>query len=367
MQIAHIAALGRRLALHFPDGADSSLESAVRRAWTGAMLPDTVSTADADVHVPPPGAHAEQALSDLTAAVTRRAIDRRRGEIWMTHAGGVADPDGRVCMLVGPSGAGKTTATRRLSRRFGYVSDETVAVEPGGRVLPYRKPLSLVVDGESWKRQVAPEELGLRALPDTPLRLSAVIVLDRSRHAPATPRAVPLDTLDALIAVAEHSSGLSSMHRPLATIAACLAAAPPYRLEYRNDADLTGIVEDLLSTPSPRRAGVRHEPPTDEVARAADLPGPPPGLYRRAPFVDAVSDDTRLAVLRHVGHGEGELTVISGIAPEIWRQCATDSDLRTIGERIASVHGSPPPGEPADELLQVGLDDLVRSGVLLRG
>lgn len=367
MQVAHIAALGRRLALHFPADVDSSLEQAVRRAWTGALLPDITPPADADVHVPLVGAEPERTLSELTATITRRAIERRRGEIWMTHAGGVADAEGRVCMLVGPSGAGKTTATRRLSRRFGYVSDETVAVEPDGRVLPYRKPLSLVVSGEDWKQQRAPEELGLRPLPGKPLRLTAVIVLDRSRHAPAVPRAVPLDPLDALVAVAEHSSGLSSMQRPLSMIAERLAAAPPYRLEYRDDADLSPLVVELLTASVARQQTIAQEPPLGVFDRMSGSDAPRPGHYRRAPFIDAVSDAGRLAVLRHIGQGEGEVTVVSGIAPEIWRQCATDSDFAAIGERVASVHGSPPAGEAADDLLQNGLDDLVRCGVLLRG
>ena len=52
----------------------------------------------------------------------------------MLHAAGIADADGLVVALVGPSGMGKTTASSYLARHgFGYVTDETVSIGPGGR------------------------------------------------------------------------------------------------------------------------------------------------------------------------------------------------------------------------------------------
>ena len=84
------------------------------------------------------------------------------------HAGGVADERRRVLAVVGPSGTGKTTATLALARRLGYVSDETVSIDPAGTVAPHPKPLSVVVDPQRLrdKEQMSPDDLGLMPTPD---------------------------------------------------------------------------------------------------------------------------------------------------------------------------------------------------------
>ena len=72
--------------------------------------------------------------------------------------------------LVGPSGTGKTTATRLLATRLGYVSDETVSIDPDGTVAPHPKPLSVVARptaGRGDKQQLSPDDLGLAARPPT--------------------------------------------------------------------------------------------------------------------------------------------------------------------------------------------------------
>ncbi len=362
MPDAIIDALGRRFALRFAAGTDAALEGAVRRAWTGAQNPDSSTPPDGAIDVPLADTSPERVLSDLSATVTRRAIEHRRGELWMVHAGGVADENGRVCMLVGPSGAGKTTATRRLSRRFAYVSDETVAVADDGQVTPYRKPLSLVVSGEAWKRQLAPEELGLGTLPDAPLQLGVVLVLDRSADAPTVPRAIPLDTLSAITAVAEHSSGLASMPTPLATIAAHLRRAPAFRLWYRDDTDLAPIVRALLDDPGVRRG-------SDDVygeGRPAAITARP-ATYRSAPVVDALRGDDDVLVLRRAAQGDGLLTRLSGIAPVIWRTCRSGAERAEIVAAVTAAFGPPPTGESADELTRAALDVLCASGVIEAG
>ena len=69
------------------------------------------------------------------------------------HAGGVADESRRVLAVVGPSGTGKTTATLALARRLGYVSDETVSIDPDGTVAPHPKPLSVVPDPQRLREK----------------------------------------------------------------------------------------------------------------------------------------------------------------------------------------------------------------------
>ncbi len=140
-------------------------EEAVARARERSML------ADSD----------ELRLMDtLSSHLTRTAIQARLGELWMLHACALAHPEtGATVVLVGPSGSGKTTVAATLGRHFGYLSDETVAIRHDGTVLPYPKPLSVLVDGRGPKRQESPSDLGLLVAPSRPW-LKAIALLDRT-------------------------------------------------------------------------------------------------------------------------------------------------------------------------------------------
>ena len=84
-------------------------------------------------------------------------------------------------MFVAPSGTGKTTLACLLGRSFGYLTDETVGIDPpSGRILPYPKPLSVRISPEK-RRELSADELGLRAVPADPTvaRLVVLLRLDR--------------------------------------------------------------------------------------------------------------------------------------------------------------------------------------------
>ena len=108
-----IEALGLPVELDL-DGLTPAEAQAVRRAWrdaetaTGAL--DAVR-----VQVREQGDASDLAplLERLSQRVTLAAIEAHRGRRWMLHAAGLALPDGRVVVLVGPSGRGKTTVTSR--------------------------------------------------------------------------------------------------------------------------------------------------------------------------------------------------------------------------------------------------------------
>ena len=63
------------------------------------------------------------------------------------HSGAV-ERDGRVLLIAGMKGAGKSTLTAALVQRGArYVTDEVAVIDlPSGRVCPYPKPLDLSVD-----------------------------------------------------------------------------------------------------------------------------------------------------------------------------------------------------------------------------
>ena len=116
----------------------------------------------------------------LTTQVTMAALKATAGLRINLHAGGVADERHRVLAVVAPSGTGKTTATLALAKRLGYVSDETVSIDPDGTVAPHPKPLSVVLDPQRLrdKQQLSPDDLGLMPTPDEG-RLARLVVLQR--------------------------------------------------------------------------------------------------------------------------------------------------------------------------------------------
>jgi hypothetical protein len=81
-------------------------------------------------------------------AIVRRApaglaIEEAQNQL-LLHAA-AAERDGRVVLLAGPEGSGKSTLVAALVRSgLRYVTDETVAVElPGVTIAPYPKPIAL--------------------------------------------------------------------------------------------------------------------------------------------------------------------------------------------------------------------------------
>ena len=181
----------------------------------------------------------------LSSHLTLEAIGARFGELWMLHACAVADPvTGATAVLVAPSGTGKTTAAVALGRHFGYLTDETAAICADGTLVPYPKPLSVLVDGRGPKGQHSPTELGLLAAPARPL-LAAVALLDRTGT--GAPRVEAVRTVAALPALAEQTSALQLHERPLHMVAEHLHRTGGLRrITYREADDLVAVVAELI-------------------------------------------------------------------------------------------------------------------------
>lgn len=288
----------------------------------------------------------------VSRAVTLASLRRRRGTAVLLHAAGL-ESQGRAVALVGASGAGKSTAALALGRGLGYLSDETVAVEPDGRISPYPKPVSVIADPSTpWdKHEESPDALGLREVSGTAY-LEAVVVLERD-PARDVPELAALPLLDGVLAVIAQSSSLALLDRPLHRLAELLSrSGGPYVLRYAEIADCEGLVRDLLE----HRERPLREPWTTTPGR--DNGGVPrAGTLARAPWRDAL-------------HGEGGSVVLVGedvvrlgpVGEVLWDAAAEGVGVDEAVEAVIGALGAHP---DAERLVRAGIDDLVRAGVLL--
>jgi len=367
-------------------GLGSDEADAVRSAWRDCAAPAGAAV-DVTIRVRDDGDVADLAhvLERLSQRVTLAAIGARRGQLWMLHAAGLALPDGKVIALIGPSGRGKTTASRALGAELGYVSDETVGIDVDGRVWPYRKPLSIIEGGRGPKVQRAPSALGLQPLPGAELQLAAIVLLQREADGPDAPRVEPVDMGDALEELVAQSSYLSSMDAPLQLIAGLAAQTGGLRrVVYREAATLSAVIRSLAerrpsgawSGRTPRSLSERGETKRPDVpattprslserseTKRAD---PFAELWFRTPFHDAIDldDPDRIAVLQVDERDEGMLRVLAGIAPALWRAAegASHEDLVTAA---VAAHGEPE-GQDAGALVDAALTGVADGGLLER-
>ncbi|WP_372468647.1 hypothetical protein ACCO44_04685 [Microbacterium maritypicum] len=335
---------------------DEDFRARAAAAWTDARY-EGDRVADA-VAVVPADTEDAAALSALSTDVTIKALAHRRHDpIWMLHAAGLATDDGRVVVLSAASGTGKTTAARHLSKRYAYVSDETIGIDDTGRVVPYRKPLSIIEQDAVPKAQVALSSIGgAHPLPDE-LRVAKIVVIDRSPEGPEAPEIEPLDIADALALLGPQTSYLSDGPVPLQRIAALLeATGGAVRLRYREVTGIDGIIDDLLDVePAPIPSIVTRTAPVVETSVA--------DAYRRAETVDELVLDGRIAVLRRTPTG-GQVHVLDGIGPTIWTAAAGGSALAQLVDAVVSAHGEPADGDPVT-IVQTAVQVLIADGILL--
>lgn len=339
----------------------------VLTAWQDARTDTRAApTATVIAHgtVPPP-----TMLAGLSVDVTLAALKQRAGDLLLLHAAGLAMPDGRVIALVGPSGRGKTTAARVLGSELGYVSDETVGIAADGTVMPYRKPLSLIEHASHVKVQRSPSELGLRPLADPPLRLAALVLLERNDRN-SEPRLEKLDLAEAIASLAQQASYLGRMPRPLLTIRSHVESiGGVHRIAYSDVSTLVPVLSNLaadVAVPPPREIHDQTpDTPTPDNARGrfGGASGP---TYRRVQPLDAVVlEDERLLLLVRLGEYSTRVFVLDGIAPTLWNASA---DPVTVAELVAATvdrHGAPI-GQDATESVTATLDQLADAGIIVR-
>ncbi|WP_164878170.1 hypothetical protein [Microbacterium enclense] len=289
----------------------------------------------------------EQGLSDLSTRVTLEALDALRGTRLLLHAAGVAAPDGRVLAMVGPSGRGKTTASRHAGRRFGYVSDESVAVDANLTVWPYRKPLSVIVEGKSVKQQIAPSDLGLLPLPDAPLHLSGITLLDRD-PATTSPGAQHVDLIDAICEMTPQISYLPELPNPLQYVARIVdRLGAVTRLIYRDATDLPDLITEMFAAPAPAAQSWSAAPPAS-----------PAGPWEVSPVDDAILVDGRACILQ-----DGTVTALDERGCLVWVKYREGATVTEITDAAVAAFGTPAHAS-ARALIEQTIDELRAHGLL---
>lgn len=231
---------------------DAALAGAAALAWSRCREPreSSAETEPVTARVPESPDRIPAILQGLTQQITRSVIQAQTGRLLMFHAGAVSHPvTGASLVFIAPGGTGKTTLARALGASYGYLTDETVGIEPGTwRIHPYEKPLSLRT-GDPHKKEVSPDELGLVAAHPG-ARVARVILLARPADHGAGPEVEELGLLDAVAAVLPESSAVDRLERPLHVVAELLeAAGPALRVRYAEAAELLPLVAELIGAP----------------------------------------------------------------------------------------------------------------------
>jgi hypothetical protein len=188
-------------------------------------------------------------MDRMSPLITRRAVSSRKDDLVMFHACAVADPrTGKAVVLYGPSGAGKTTLARTLCTDLVYLSDETAGVTADAYVLPYPKPLSIIVNpGDQLKEQMSPGALGLMPPGDRRFTLGGLVQLRRDPEHRGKAVLEHLATVDALPELIAQTSYTSRLDRPLHRLADLARAVDGVlRVTYADAEQLRPVVRTLL-------------------------------------------------------------------------------------------------------------------------
>jgi hypothetical protein len=293
----------------------------------------------------------------VTTRVTMAGLRATAGRRVNLHAGGVADADGRLLALVAPSGTGKTTATRALASRLGYVSDETISIDSEGVVYPHPKPLSVLTDPSSkhHKLQLSPDEVGLLPTPEL-ARLARVVMLHRGGDGP---RGLSrLGTAAALLQLVEQSSSMSQLPRPLRTLVGLLHDCGGARvLTYDEIEEHLDDLTALLAEPD-------DVPPAEELVWHAGQEGFPlveseGPLLARLPFAEAVEVDHELVVLT-----ESHAWLLADLTAAIWLHVAEPSSMQDLVAAAQERFGA---HDRAEEVVRSAVATLAQENLLAWG
>ena len=255
-----------------------------------------------------------EASYTISGHLTREVIRRLIGTRLLLHAGAVAHPELGTLVLVGASGAGKSTASSLLGRAGAYLTDELTIITPGSFTLtPYPKPVSKHDPELGAKRDLALPGLGLRAADEAAAPAPAmVLLLERIQDEGelgegSSVTRVPLS--EALTRIVPQTSSLWEVPGGLAALAELLdSVGGALEVRYREAAELEELLRRL---PPPEHVETVEIAPRPGDAAAGEGTASAPGTIAAAPFRQALAVESGLFVLGQ--HGAIHLPGLAGL------------------------------------------------------
>ncbi|MFW0121919.1 hypothetical protein [Rothia sp. CCM 9419] len=372
MRAIRLCPAGTSVELFFDDSLEESLVADVLSSWA-AMDPVRCvgdleqSTADGKVFVSAELScpekyrgveglqflsvqHVDAAQERLTVEVTLAMLRTLAGSVSLFHAAALGDESsGRAMILIGPSGRGKTTASRFLGQHFAYLSDETAVVQDDLYVRPYPKPLSVIVEKGSPKHQIDPGSLGISVVaPDNfSYQLSRIVLLGRVEE-PTVPYVEDVSWAEALVEIAGQTSGLlltdDGLPRLLDAMKRCGGVR---RVVYSEISQTLPVFRELLSSPAEESSA------SWQIVHSVEQEVPA-GLVSRVSGTSAVLlDDASLI------YGGGRLSEVSEFAADSWLLLDEPLPVDVFRQRIEQQYGPIP-----DDQFPAVLQNLVDSQMI---
>jgi hypothetical protein len=187
------------------------------------------------------------AFAQLAWEVNRGVVEEA-GNRLLLHAA-AAERDGRIVILAGPEGSGKSTLVAALVRSgLRYVTDETVAIElPAGTIVPYPKPIALH-ETEHSERLVPAHAIRPDAVATSGGNARLLVLLAGYQRGRA-PVARSISRAEAAVALAEQSFNFRDLGRGrLDALAEVVSACDCYQLEIGELDAGRRLVHDLFET-----------------------------------------------------------------------------------------------------------------------
>jgi hypothetical protein len=341
---------------------DQATRDRLAHQWSRAVVaaPDALAAGRAAAQPGPDNTEASRDYG-LTTQVTMAALRATAGQRINLHAGGVSDERRRVLAVVGPSGTGKTTATMALARRLGYVSDETVSIDPAGTIAPHPKPLSVIVEPgrRHHKEQLSPDDLGLLPTPDQG-RLARLVLLHRGVDGQRG--LARLGTAEGMLQIIEQSSSLAQLPRPLHTLLTLIEGCGGlWALRYDEITDHVDELVDLLAGLPPHQEQAPAPTPRWHEGEATyplvmDADGP---LLARLPWAEAVEVDDQLIVLTAT-----RALLLADLTATVWLLLARPCSVEELVRAAEQVHGAHP---HAAAIVGEAVTTLVEQSLAARG
>lgn len=333
---------------------DSEAVDVIARDWSRCVCPGDGSPG-VPVVVGPPTSGGQVSTPWLASRITREGIEGLAGRQLLFHACGLSLDDGGVLVLVGPSGAGKSTASVALARRaFGYVSDETVAIDSDHTVTPYPKPLLIRSRATSPKDVVGPDELGLRQCAEN-LSATRLVLLRRDDTMPARLSRVPL--IDSIMALIPETSALARLDNPLASLCRLIDRCGGVRaLHYTEISDTESALVDLMGDET-TQSDTWVQLPREPRSRADGQYGETPWLV-----VGSVQDAVQVGdevLLLH----DSRPVHLQGVGASLWLRSLDGATEAMLLDAVVSAHGD---HHQAERIVQAAIAQLVERGVLSR-